>query len=122
LNTGLGHYLHSLAALKDWSDGIHLTLGGHNEVITDLQARIDGIRYIHDQRLGIILSILSEPHTISEIAAMLFHDVHGYNELLALEEAGAHVEYLYQRGRLGIENLNELLSSDEVRPIRYCCI
>lgn len=122
LNTGLGHYFQSLAALEEWSNGINVSLGGHNDVITNLHARIDAIRNVHEQRLDLILNMLSEPHTISEIAAMLFHDAHGYNELLAIEEAGAHVEYLYQRGRLGIENLNAMLTSDEVIPIHYCRI
>ena len=29
----------------------------------------------------------------------------------AIEEAGAHVEYLYQRGLLGIDNLDEIENS-----------
>jgi hypothetical protein len=41
---------------------------------------------------------------------------------LALEEAGAHVEYLVQRGRLGIENLAEYEGGDGPFPIRYCCL
>jgi len=41
---------------------------------------------------------------------------------LALEEAGAHVEYLAQRGLLGIENLTECESSDVPLPVRYCCL
>jgi hypothetical protein len=39
--------------------------------------------------------------------------------MLALEEAGAHVEYLYQRGKLSIENLVELNSSQVSIPIKY---
>ena len=35
----------------------------------------------------------------------LFGPRAGYTRLLALEEAGAHVEYLFQRGELGIANL-----------------
>jgi hypothetical protein len=48
--------------------------------------------------------------------------VRGYNVLLALEEAGAHVEYLYQRGLLGIENLEEVESAVQSLPIRYRCL
>jgi hypothetical protein len=65
---------------------------------------------------------LIEPRTIQEVSKALFGEVHGYNVLLALEEAGAHVEYLYQRGLLGIENLEGLESSDGPVPIHYRCL
>jgi hypothetical protein len=45
--------------------------------------------------------------------------VHGYNVLLALEEAGAHVEYLAQRGRLRISNLAEMESNSGPISIYY---
>ena len=32
----------------------------------------------------------------------------GYTILLALEETGAHVEYLYQRGFLELLNINDI--------------
>ena len=51
---------------------------------------------------------MDEPRTIAEGSHALFGEAHGYNVLLALEEAGAHVEYLYQRGLLEIENLEEV--------------
>ncbi len=54
-----------------------------------------------------------------EVSQALFGEVHGYNVLLAVEEAGAHVEYLYQRGLLGIDNLEELESNPAPAPIRY---
>jgi hypothetical protein len=62
-----------------------------------------------------VIDFLSEPHTIVEISKYLFGEVQGYNVLLALEEAGAHVEYLYQRGFLRIENLTEL--ENKVAPV-----
>lgn len=121
LNTGLGHYLQSLEALRNWSNGIYVTLGGHNKPIMDLTTRIEEIHDIHQKRLARILDLLSEPKTIADLATALFRDVHGYNVLLALEEAGAHVEYLYQRGMLGIENLTDMLCEDVV-PIHYVVI
>jgi hypothetical protein len=39
--------------------------------------------------------------------------------LLALEETGAHVEYLYQRGFLGIDNLVEYESCLDCVPLKY---
>lgn len=118
LHTGLSHYLESLDRLNGWCDGIRLTLGGHNPPIERLPRRISEIKQIHRQRLDQILVLLVKPHTIAEISRSLFGEVHGYNTLLALEEAGAHIEYLCQRGLLGIANLTEVIA-DPGLPIRY---
>ena len=42
----------------------------------------------------------------------------GFNTLLALEEVGAHVEYLYQHGQLRVTNLDEVQQHDSPAP-RY---
>ena len=63
---------------------------------------------------------MNKPRTIYEISKALFPDVNGFNDLLALEETGAHVEYLYQRGNLSIDNLESFLQSDRKNPARYC--
>jgi len=76
--------------------------------MTDLDGLIDDIRASHIDRLDKVLGICKEPATIKEISYNLFGETHGYNVLLALEEAGAHVEYLYQRGELVVANLQEL--------------
>jgi glyoxylase-like metal-dependent hydrolase (beta-lactamase superfamily II) len=122
LSTGLDHYLKSLALLRPWIKGIRLALGGHKEPITDLTGRIDAIQRVHAERLEAVLGLLKQPHTVLDISQALFGEVHGYNALLALEEAGAHVEYLYQRGQLGIDNLDELDNSHEPVLIRYRCL
>jgi glyoxylase-like metal-dependent hydrolase (beta-lactamase superfamily II) len=119
LSTGLGHYLNSLETLRVWADGVTLTLGGHKSPINDLQARLDAICEFHQSRLVQILDILAEPHTIVEISRAVFGKVYGYNVLLALEETGAHVEYLYQHGSLGIANITELENGTGPVPIQY---
>lgn len=119
LSTGLEHYLSSLDRLRPWTDSIRLTLGGHESPIDNLSEKIDSIHQIHRNRLRMVFDYLALSHTISEISKDLFGDVHGYNVLLALEEAGAHVEYLYQRGLLEIENIVELEKSSQPIPIRY---
>lgn len=111
LSTGLSHYLQSLDLAENWAGDVRLALGGHKEPVANLPARIEEIRQLHAARLDKVLVLLEEPHTIAEVSHALFGEVHGYNVLLALEEAGAHVEYLYQRGELGIENLAELENS-----------
>lgn len=118
LSTGLEHYLRSLDDVESWAEAVQLTLGGHGKPIRDLSTRIDSIRQVHKQRLAQVLELMFEPNTVAEIADALFGEVHGYNELLALEEAGAHVEYLYQRGLLGIANFSDLESGERV-PIQY---
>lgn len=70
----------------------------------------------------LVLALLQEPHTMAEVSQALFGEVHGYNVLLALEEAGAHVEYLYQRGLLGVENLEEVGRAVQPLPVRYRCL
>jgi glyoxylase-like metal-dependent hydrolase (beta-lactamase superfamily II) len=117
--TGLEHYLQSLDTLDAWSGGIRLTFGGHEDPITDLKARIQQIRSLHQQRLGKVLGFLEQPHTVLEVSKELFGEVHGYNVLLALEEAGAHIEYLYQRGLLEIQNLAELERTNGNAPLHY---
>jgi glyoxylase-like metal-dependent hydrolase (beta-lactamase superfamily II) len=122
LSTGLDHYLKSLEKACGWAQGVRLTLGGHKQPIVDLTGRVEQIRSLHRHRLIKVLELLQEPHTVEEVSKALFGEVHGYNVLLALEEAGAHVEYLDQRGLLGIENLKALESSSDLIPIRYRCL
>ena len=121
-STGLEHYLKSLEALRPWNKEVHLTLGGHESPITNLEGRLDAIRALHMERLQKVLEFLTDPLTIAEVSRKLFGEVKGYNILLALEETGAHVEYLYQRGMLRIDNLAELERGVGLTPIRYQCI
>lgn len=122
LSTGIDHYLKSLERLRIWAKGTRLTLPGHKRVIEDLDSRMDEIRQVHRERLLTVLGLLKEPHTVQEISKTLFKEVRGYNTLLALEETGAHVEYLYQRGLLCIENIKELDGGFEQVPVRYRCL
>lgn len=119
LSTGLTHYLTSLEALRRWAGPVRLTLGGHEQPVYDLHERITAIIAMHHERLAKVLELLAEPHTIAEVSQILFGKLQGYNVLLGLEEAGAHVEYLYSRGKLGIANLNEIGSGDNAVPVQY---
>ncbi len=117
--TGLDHYLHSLDALENWVNGVSLALCGHKEVVTDLTGRIVEIREMHKERLEKVMEFFCSPNTILELSKTLFGEVDGYNSLLAIEEAGAHVEYLYQRGRIGIENFDDFGLSMDPIPLYY---
>jgi len=122
LSMGLGHFLDSLALLEKWAGTPSLTLAGHDDPIPDLPGRLAEIRRGHADRLNLTLESLSEPHTIAEVSDMLFGSVNGYNTLLAIEEAGAHVEYLHQRSLLRIVNVDELESNEGPVVTRYRCI
>jgi glyoxylase-like metal-dependent hydrolase (beta-lactamase superfamily II) len=119
LSMGLGHFLDSLALLEKWAGTPSLTLAGHDDPIPDLPGRLAEIRRGHADRLNLTLEFLSEAHTIAEVSEMLFGSVNGYNTLLAIEEAGAHVEYLHQRGLLRIVNVDELESNEGPVVTRY---
>lgn len=108
--TGLGHYLESLRKVER-VPGVRLALGGHEEPIHDLYGRVAAIRESHLRKLGRVQDALRAhggPATISDISKAMYPDRHGYDVLLALEEVGAHVEYLYQHARLAVANLDEL--------------
>lgn len=106
-NMGLGHYLAALKKIEQL-DGIRLGLGGHEKPMDDVRGRIQAIRTSHQERLSKVMDICREPKTIADISKELFGQVSSYHVLLALEEAGAHVEYLYQRGELQADNIGAI--------------
>ncbi len=110
---GLEHYFGSLGKIRKL-EGINYALGGHEEPIWDLRKRIDEIAQFHRERLGRVLEICkAAPHTVHEVAKAMFGDQEGYGVILAIDEAGAHVEYLHQLGRVKVANLDDVASSDD---------
>ncbi len=121
--TGLGHYLDALARVRSMG-GFDLALGGHEDPIQDVYKRIDEIHASHNRKLEKVLDQVraaDEPPTISDISKQMYSQVKGFNILLALEEVGAHVEYLYQRGQLAVTNLDEVEREDNP-ALRYAAI
>ena len=106
-NMGLGHYLDSLVKISKVPD-VRLGLGGHEDPMDDIYGRIQAIQASHDDRLDKVLAICKTPKSLADISRDLFGKVESYHVLLALEETGAHVEYLYQRGELVAANLDEI--------------
>ena len=72
-----------------------MALPGHEDPIADLRGRSDGIVAHHERRLNQVLEICREPRHLVEISKTPFGQKSGYTRILALEEAGAHVEYLF---------------------------
>ncbi len=96
-------------------DGIRLALGGHEDAMPDVYGRIDAIQTNHARKLNHVLDIIrkaGEPLTISDVSKRMYPDKTGYEILLAIEESGAHVEYLYQHAQLAIANLDEVEKED----------
>jgi glyoxylase-like metal-dependent hydrolase (beta-lactamase superfamily II) len=113
-NTGLGHYFRSLDAVRDLPD-IRLALPAHEKPIEHFATRVDAIISFHQERLDKTLALCGQPINIKDIARGLFGEKRNHHVFLALLEAGAHVEYLYERGQLHIANLDEV--RDEYNPI-----
>jgi glyoxylase-like metal-dependent hydrolase (beta-lactamase superfamily II) len=120
--TGLGHYFESLRKVAK-VDGIRLAIGGHENPIEDVYGRIEDIRASHGRKLERALDAIKAgaPCTISDISKTMYPDRHGYDILLAIEEVGAHVEYLYEHGQLAVSNLDEV--EREPNPaLRYALV
>lgn len=108
--TGLGHYIDSLYKIAN-VEGIRLALGGHEDPITDFYERVSALHNSHGRKLSRVRDIIQqagEPVSIATITQAMYPDKQHYEELLAIEEAGAHVEYLYQHGELSVANLDEV--------------
>lgn len=116
-NMGLTHYFASLDKVAA-IEGVRCGLGAHEALIEDIPARVAAIRRMHNRRLDRVITACGEPSSIVEISRKLFGEVRGYHVLLALEEAGAHVEYLYERGLLSVDNI-DAISADSDAVIRY---
>ena len=102
--------------IRDWAQGTRLILNGHNDVITDLPARITATHKNLIRRMSKAIKALSEPLTIAEVCNVVYENPSGYNKLLTIEKAGAYIEYLYEHGMI------EIVDSDEVEqglPAKY---
>jgi glyoxylase-like metal-dependent hydrolase (beta-lactamase superfamily II) len=113
---GLDHYLESLARLQSWATGARLFLNGHDDVITDLNERIEATRHNLIRRIGKALDALGSPLTISETCEAVYGEMNGYNQLLVIEKTGAYIEYLYEHGMIEIINFGEV---EQGQPARY---
>lgn len=116
---GLSHYFDSLRKTEAL-DGIRIGLGGHEAPIEDVSARCRAIRQSHEQRLEEVFKACRRPRTLAEVSRAIFGELHGYNVLLGLEEAGAHVEHLHRQGALVAANVQELEQGNPVA--RYLAV
>jgi glyoxylase-like metal-dependent hydrolase (beta-lactamase superfamily II) len=114
--SGLDHYLGSLSRLRHWAKDARLILNGHDDVITDLPARIQLTKQNTLRRMSKAIEALGEPLTIAEVCQAVYGEKGGYNQMLVIEKTGAYVEYLYEHGMIEITNPNEM---EQGKPARY---
>ncbi|MFZ5833244.1 MAG: MBL fold metallo-hydrolase [Planctomycetota bacterium] len=117
--TGLAHYLESLDKI-DQAGAFELALAAHEPVIHNLSARVATIRASHLRRLDRLLDILrhaGRPLTIHEMTTRMYTEAVGFRGFLAVTDVGARVEYLHQRGRMRVENLDEIEHNPSAVPV-----
>ncbi|NDJ54369.1 MAG: MBL fold metallo-hydrolase [Chloroflexi bacterium] len=105
--TGVGHYIEALQRAQSVT-GVRMALGGHEEPMEDYPSVVQGTLDSAMKKVERVLEHCDEPRSIYDIACRIYDSMAGYSELLKIEQTGARVEYLTQRGYLLIENLNEL--------------
>jgi glyoxylase-like metal-dependent hydrolase (beta-lactamase superfamily II) len=108
--SGLLNYLNSLIKVAARSDGLRLGLPSHYGDIADVEARSMEIMSEHNHRIADLLKDLDAPKSLQQITSDYFRyrrgrELAGYEQLLALEEIGAHVEYMIETlGMLRVAN------------------
>ena len=113
---GLGHYLESLDKIRR-IEGFRVALGGHEAAFENVYERIDHLRDTQHRRLQRVHDMLhhaAAPMTICEIAARMYTQARGVHSMLAVMDAGARVEYLFDRGDLTLANLDEVELDDGI--------
>jgi glyoxylase-like metal-dependent hydrolase (beta-lactamase superfamily II) len=118
--TGIGHYLSALTKIEKL-EGVRLGLGGHEQPIENIYARIPQLRVSVQRKLERVMDAIrahGQPASVSDISKIMYPNKHGYDILLALEETGAYVEYLYDHGELAVANLAEIERGDTA-ALRY---
>lgn len=118
--TGVGHYLESLAKAEQ-VQGVRVALGGHEWAMDNYYAVVRRVREQALEKVERVYDQCDEPRTVYEIACRLYDSMDGYSELLKIEQTGARIEYLHQRGRVMIDNL-EALEAEHNPPLRYCWV
>jgi glyoxylase-like metal-dependent hydrolase (beta-lactamase superfamily II) len=114
---GVGHYLESLDRAYQCR-GVRVALGGHERAMPDYYAVVQRTRDEAVAKLERVLEHCDQPRTIYEIASLIYGALDGYSELLKIEQTGARIEYLNQRGRVKIDNLH-VLEEGRSQPLRY---
>jgi glyoxylase-like metal-dependent hydrolase (beta-lactamase superfamily II) len=113
--SGLLNYMNSLVKISALSETVRLGLPSHYGDIPDIEARAMQIMGEHNLRVTDLWKDLHAPKTLFQITNDYYRyrrgrEITGYEQLLALEEIGAHLEYMLET--LSILNVRPQDSSD----------
>ena len=109
---GVRQYINSLRKVGDLGD--HMGLPAHEDTIYSVKARTDEIEVFHYQRLLDVLDVCREEKNLFRITDEYYQlrpetikgktlaELPRDEQILALEEIKAHVEYLIEDGRIAI--------------------
>ena len=97
--SGLLNYFNSLLKISAKSENIRLGLPSHYGDVLNVEARAMEIMGEHNQRIADIVKDLDRPKSLYEISTDYYQfrrgrEIRGYDSLLALEEIGAHLEFM----------------------------
>ncbi len=120
---GLGHYLESLAKVEA-IPGIEVALGGHEPPIDDFYKRVAVVRASHLRRVERVVQVLrksDQPLTTAELTERVYVSQASFYAFLAFTDIAARVEYLDQRGRLRVANLDQIQQEPDA-AYRYAVV
>lgn len=97
----LGWYLDSLAEMAREIPGRTLVLPSHGLPFTGVQARVEGLRAHHEDRLHALEEKCTAPESAAGVLATLFpRALDTHQMMFAMGEAIAHLNHLEKAGRL----------------------
>ena len=103
--TSLKKYMDSIRKIADLE--VSLVLPGHGEPIRDFNAALQKILNHHDQRLALVLSILSRAEmTAYDVSRALFPDSKSFEVFLGVSEALGHLSILLEEGKISFRLRN----------------
>jgi hypothetical protein len=99
--SGLKNYLNSLVKISALSETVRIGLPSHYGDIPDIEARAHEIMSEHNQRIVDLVKDMEGPKSLHQITNDYYRyrrgrEITGYEQLLALEEIGAHLEYMQE--------------------------
>ncbi|MFB0507840.1 MAG: MBL fold metallo-hydrolase [Thermodesulfobacteriota bacterium] len=104
-NISLKQYLHSIRKIEDLE--VSLVLAGHGEPIHDFKSLLEKILRHHEQRLGQVLSILSQGEkTAYDISRALFPNTESFEVFLGVSEILGHLSILLEEGKITFRSSN----------------
>ncbi|MBF0277796.1 MAG: MBL fold metallo-hydrolase [SAR324 cluster bacterium] len=99
--SGLQNYFNSLIKISSHSETIRVGLPSHYGDIPSIESRAMEIMSEHNQRIADIMKDLDQPKSLYQVSDDYYRfrrgrELRGYDNLLAQEEIGAHLEFMIE--------------------------